>query len=179
MPAKSARGLELAIAAGDELGMNFVPKSLVLALALSALTGMTFSKSIAERRPLRANSIRFVYREFEGERNIACKHALVSEASPYDFKVSCYEGAEKFAEYVAHIALSQYALAGPTKYSVELLYWLTGSRLPSEVGSTTWFHFAEKGDLRGISTSQTVENGQAGLYLEIGPEAIRLSGRTR
>lgn len=154
-------------------------KSLVLVLAVVGLTAVHPGGEKVKRRPLRGASIRFVYRDFEGTLDVVCKHRLVSEASPYDWKVECYQGPNKFAEYTAHIALTQYELSGPTKLSIELLYWLTGSRLPSEVGSTTWFHFAEKSPLQGISSSQTVAGGTAGLYLEIGAAAFRLSRRTR
>lgn len=164
--------------------MKSFSKAIFLVLAVSSLMAVSPSSSRSghgpvKRRPLRADSMRFVYREFEGPLDIVCKHQLASEASPYDWKVACYDGSTKFAEYTAHVALTQYDLGGPTKYSIELLYWLTGTHLPSEVGSTTWFHFAEKSNLQGISTSQTVAGGTAGLYLEIGAAAIRLSDRTR
>jgi hypothetical protein len=162
--------------------MKSLSKALFLVLAASSLMAVAPPRSRPDpvkRRPLRAESMRFVYREFEGPLDVVCKHQLASEASPYDWTVSCSNGATKFAEYTAHVALTQYDLGGPTKYSVELLYWLTGTHLPSEVGSTTWFHFAEKSNLQGISTSQTVAGGTAGLYLEIGAAAIRLSDRTR
>lgn len=131
------------------------------------------------RRGLRADAFRFVYREFEGGPDVVCKHRLLSEASPYDWKVECFRGSAKFADYTAHVALTQYARSGQTPLSIELLYWLNGTRLPSEVGSTTWFHFGAKSDLQGVSTSQTVDGGTAGLYLEIGAAAIRLSQGTR
>ena len=124
--------------------------------------------------------MRFVYRTFEGDLNIVCKHHLASDASPYDWKVECYDGATQFADYTAHVALSFYDhTSGSSKFSIELLYWVTGTNLPSEVGTTTWFNFATKSDLQGISVSQTVEHATAGLYLEIGDAAIRLSSQKR
>jgi hypothetical protein len=123
--------------------------------------------------------MRFVYRTFEGDLAIACKHQPLNPDSPYDWKVECDNGPTKLAEYTAHVALSFYDHASGPKFSIELLYWLTGTDLPSEVGSSTWFHFATKSDLVGISTSQGVAHGTAGLYLEIGAEAIRLSRETR
>lgn len=150
-------------------------KALFLVLAFVGLTAAHPAGKKGKRQPLRGASIRFIFRDFEGTVDVVCKHRLVSEASPYDWKVECYQGSTRFAEYTAHIALTQYELSGPTKLSIELLYWLTGTRLPSEVGSTTWFHFEEKSALRGISSSQTVEGGTAGLYLEIGAAAFRLS----
>ena len=132
-----------------------------------------------KRQPLHSSSLRFVYREFEGTHEIVCSHRLLSKESPYDWKVECFRAQTKFAQYTAHVALSQYDLTGSTKLSIELLYWLTGTRLPNEVGSTTWFHFAEKSPLQGISSSQTVDGGTAGLYLEIGSGAFRLLRRAR
>ena len=156
-----------------------ISKLVFLAIAVLGLIAATPPNGKVPRRPLRADSMRFVFREFEGTLDVVCKHHLVSDASPYDWKVECFNGPAKFADYTAHVALTEYNLSGPTKLSIELLYWLTGTHLPSEVGSTTWFHFAEKSALQGISMSQTVEGGTAGLYLEIGAAAIRLSKFTR
>jgi hypothetical protein len=155
---------------------------LVSLFAVSTMLGFASDRAAGKpgvRHALKADSMRFVYREFEGSLETVCKHRLQSADSPYDWKVECYNGSTKFADYTAHVALTQYDLGGETKYSIELLYWLTGTRLPSEVGSTTWYHFATKSQLQGISQSQTVDGGTAGLYLEIGAAAIRLSNWAR
>jgi hypothetical protein len=127
------------------------------------------------RHALNADSMRFMFRDYDGNLEVECKHTLQSAGNPYDWQVECFNGANKFAEYTAHVSLTQYANTGPTQLSIELLYWLIGTNLPAEVGSTTWYHFATKSELQGISQSQTVEHGTAGLYLEIGAAAIRLS----
>ncbi|MBS1960832.1 MAG: hypothetical protein JST04_01345 [Bdellovibrionales bacterium] len=155
---------------------RIVTKAFVLAsLAALAASLMGTAPAGKPRRPVAGSTMRFVFRDFEGPRDIVCPHRLLSPDSPYDWKVECSDGSRKFAEYTAHVALTLYDHTTEPKLSVEMLYWLNGSRLPSEVGSTTWFHFAEKSNLQGVSMSQTVENGTAGLYLEIGSAAIRLS----
>ncbi len=121
------------------------------------------------RQGLFREEIRFVFRNFEGGFSTVCKHQLASENSPYDWKVQCFDGSEKFATYTAHVALSQYRRESGTRLSIELLYWLTGTNIPSEIGSTTWFHLRDPSFLEEISTSQTVERATAGLYLEILP----------
>lgn len=127
----------------------------------------------AQKRPPRQGlfreEIRFVFRNFEGDFSTVCKHQLESPNSPYDWKVQCFDGSEKFATYTAHVALSQYRRDSGTRLSIELLYWLTGTNIATEVGSTTWFHLRDPSFLEEISTSQTVERATAGLYLEILP----------
>jgi hypothetical protein len=174
--------LELDDEAGDELRMNFLPKSglkvLLLVLTVALLGGATAPRKAVVRHALHADAMRFAFRNFDGDIDITCGHSLASPDSPYDWKVQCFNpgAATPFAEYTAHVALTPYDHAdGPTKFSLELLYWVMGTHLPSEVGTTAWYHFAAKSDLRGISVAQTVENGTAGLYLEIGSEAVRLS----
>lgn len=144
-----------------------------LAFAFFGLTAVFPAGKGVPREPLYRTEIRFVFKSFDGDFETVCPHRLLNENSPFDWRVECFRGSNKFAEYTAHIALSQYAMQGPTKLAVELLYWLNGTRLPSEVGSTTWMKFAEMGGLQSVSSSQTVENGTAGLYLEVSANALR------
>lgn len=140
----------------------------VIGLGLIVL-GMTGMKPIGKPRPLRAAALRFVFKPYDGAAETVCSHHLVSDASPYDWRVECFDRGRRFAEYTAHVALTQYVREGSNPLSIELLYWLTGTDLPFEVGNTTWFRFAARSPLRDISSSQTVARGTAGLYLEITP----------
>ncbi len=146
----------------------------IVTSGLSPLTQVDASvPKLSGYESISAANIRFVFQTFEGDFKTLCKHELIDESSPYDLKVECYRGTNLFAQYSAHIALKQYPhSSGDTKFSIELMYWLTGTRLPSEVGSTTWIHLAERTAIHGVKTSQTVENGTAGLYLEITPSAF-------
>lgn len=120
------------------------------------------------RQSVSGDAIRFVFRNYDGEYSVVCKHRLASASSPYDWKVECSDGKNIRSEYIAHVALSAYLHQGNSALSIELLYWLTsGTRLQSEVGSTTWMHFGTNSPLLEVTSSQTIEKGTAGLYLEI------------
>jgi hypothetical protein len=122
----------------------------------------------AARQALTSDSMRFVYRSYDGTTTHYCRHRLQSENSPYDWKVECSDGKSIRSEYVVHLALSVYRRDRLPNLSVELLYWITsGTRIPSEIGSTTWMHFNRDSSLASISSSQTLDRGTAGLYLEI------------
>ncbi len=147
--------------------------SLLFVLGFS-LSVAGFAAPPAGKKPRRGvvdTHMRFIYRAYDGGFSTVCEHRLESKNSPYDWKVECYEGEKRFATYSAHVALTQYRPTKERKLSIELLYWLMGTHLPSEVGSTTWFHFGEWSPLMEISTSQNVERGTAGLYLEIKPDS--------
>lgn len=135
------------------------------------------------RQSVSGDAIRFVYRSYEGDVNVVCKHRLASADSPFDWRVECSDGKKVRTEYVAHIALSAYPHnSGTPALSIELLYWLTsGTRLQSEMGSTTWMHFAAYSPLLEVSSSQTIENGTVGLYLEmnVGKMQARLRSTPR
>jgi hypothetical protein len=117
--------------------------------------------------PLPAEKIRFTYQSFDGAFVRECEHALTSAGNPYDWSVRCYEGEKLRGKYVAHIALTQYTHPSAPRLSLELLYWLTGTGIESEAGSTTWFHLREASSVMEVSSSQTVDQGSAGLYLDI------------
>ena len=170
--------------------MKILSRIAPILFAFSITSSITFSITVpsafagrdlspTKRRPLRGDTIRFVYRTYEGDLSVTCPHRLQSPDSPYDWKVECFDGSRKFADYTAHVALTQYDRATDPKLAIELLYWVTGTNLPSEVGSTTWIYLGEKTPLRSVEVSETVEHGTAGLYLEIGPTSMRLSDRTR
>jgi hypothetical protein len=138
-----------------------------LALALFAVSFPLFAQAAT---PLEGDRIRFTYQSFDGAFAYACEHSLVTEANPYDWAVRCYDGEKLKGRFVAHIALSQYPHTKPPRVSLELLYWLTGTGIESEAGSTTWFHLRDETSVMEVSSSQTVDQGTAGLYLDINLE---------
>jgi hypothetical protein len=133
----------------------------------ASLFALLFSLSSVAATPLRGNEVRFTYRSFDGAFSYACEHSLLNESNPYDWSVRCYDGERLKGKYVAHLALSQYLHPKPPRVSLELLYWLTGSGIESEAGSTTWFHLRDETSVMEVSSSQTVDEGTAGLYLDI------------
>jgi hypothetical protein len=117
--------------------------------------------------PLPAEKIQFTYQSFDGAFVYECEHAITNAENPYDWTVRCYEGEKLRGKYVAHVALTQYTHPSAPRLSLELLYWLTGSGIESEAGSTTWFHLREASSIMEVSSSQTVDQGTAGLYLDV------------
>lgn len=133
-----------------------------------------FSVAQAATRPapqkVDASALKFTYQTYDAETHYVCEHALLSDTSPYDWKVKCFDGTKLTHEFTAHVALSLYPHPGGNpELSIEMLYWLTGTGLESEVGVTSWTHLAKKTAVSGMSASLTIDHGTAGLYLDIDP----------
>jgi hypothetical protein len=134
-------------------------------LAFASLLLLSAPAAQAARLP--GDALKFSYETFDGETRYPCKHERLNEASPYDWKVRCYEGAALRREYVAHVSLERYVRTTRPELSIELLYWVTGTGIETETGGTTWFHLAKDSPLLEVSTSATVDRATAGLYLDI------------
>lgn len=129
---------------------------LVLTSAALASTADAASKNLP------ADVLRFRYETYDKEKTLRCKHQLSSALSPYDWDVKCYDETGRLQKtFDVHLALSIYERTSTPRTSIELLYWISG------LGATTWFHFNEKSVPASISSGQSVENGAAGLYLEV------------
>ncbi len=102
----------------------------------------------------------------EGE-SFSCTHVVENEAAQ-DWRVVC--GAKR---YTVHLWVTAYPHAsGAAKVSYEVLYWLTDwtdTSHPIGNGTTFWFHLKEKSALAGLDVRLSVDNDNAGLYLNLNP----------
>lgn len=133
---------------------NFIRLAL-LSLAVTA-------PAQAAPKNLPAEALRFRYETYDKQKALSCKHQLAGEVSPYDWDVKCYDETGRLLKrFDVHLALSVYQRTALPRTSIELLYWISG------LGATTWFHFDEKTAPSSLSSGQTVDQGTAGLYLEV------------
>jgi len=145
----------------------------LLSMFLSSGVGASESGSAHPgiRMPIEWGDLSFSYQENENPETLVCKHRIENPLSQ-DWKVSCVDrtGQEK-RKYGVHLWVTQYQNpAGEAK--IEVLYWVTDRSQPrvrEYSGSTLWFYFKNQADLKGLSLSQSVENDQARLRVEIKP----------
>jgi hypothetical protein len=145
-------------------------KFLIIVLCVGFCAGAARSEQKQQPVQFEGENLKFTYHPYEGGQAVPCTH------KPYDrflidWTVHCTTADQRFErEYRVHLLFRQVQRPRHPQSSFELLYWVTELSVSPIVvsnGPSLWFHFSNLAEWSGLSVGQPVDQGTAGLYLQI------------